>query len=465
MWCVDGYYSNLALGEPCQPCLCPDTKASGRFFARSCSKDPNSLHVLCHCEPGHSGPRCDVCSSGFYGNLALPEARCQECQCNNNTDPQDRDSCDPVTGTCLRCLHHTYGSACESCEPGYYGNALAHNCRGTMCHLTVTISWAAGSEPCFTLLLWCSECRCDPRGTEINMCSPGGSCLCQQSSGQCPCQPGVAGISCDECQQGFWGFASEAGCQPCDCHPSQSLSDQCDKVGQNMRLLVAGVRKEMQNPSSPVSVPATWSLVAGTAMSAGKTFSRLLTCSASVSAGAGGGQVLGAELGGSKLHNSGYAPHLAVGLTTATFLHPPRPAGALSTACDCNVDGTARPSCDHHTGECLCRPGVAGSLCSECAPGHGPPFPDCAICHDCWNLWAENVTMLQGQVERISAVVKQQDPQLHPSYSPWLNKLDAMLDNIRSLIRDPTAETEMTEKLYEQIKYGCLSLPSLQIEL
>uniref|UniRef100_A0A8C9WRM0 Laminin, beta 4 n=1 Tax=Scleropages formosus TaxID=113540 RepID=A0A8C9WRM0_SCLFO len=359
--CVDGYYSNLALGEPCQPCLCPDTKASGRFFARSCSKDPNSLHVLCHCEPGHSGPRCDVCSSGFYGNLALPEARCQECQCNNNTDPQDRDSCDPVTGTCLRCLHHTYGSACESCEPGYYGNALAHNCR---------------------------ECRCDPRGTEINMCSPGGSCLCQQSSGQCPCQPGVAGISCDECQQGFWGFASEAGCQPCDCHPSQSLSDQCDKV----------------TGQCPCHL----------------------------------------EFGGRHCDECG-----------ENFFQTP---DLQCISCDCNVDGTARPSCDHHTGECLCRPGVAGSLCSECAPGHGPPFPDCAICHDCWNLWAENVTMLQGQVERISAVVKQQDPQLHPSYSPWLNKLDAMLDNIRSLIRDPTAETEMTEKLYEQIKYGCLSL-------
>uniref|UniRef100_A0A8C9RVZ6 Laminin, beta 4 n=1 Tax=Scleropages formosus TaxID=113540 RepID=A0A8C9RVZ6_SCLFO len=347
--CVDGYYSNLALGEPCQPCLCPDTKASGRFFARSCSKDPNSLHVLCHCEPGHSGPRCDVCSSGFYGNLALPEARCQECQCNNNTDPQDRDSCDPVTGTCLRCLHHTYGSACESCEPGYYGNALAHNCR---------------------------ECRCDPRGTEINMCSPGGSCLCQQSSGQCPCQPGVAGISCDECQQGFWGFASEAGCQPCDCHPSQSLSDQCDKV----------------TGQCPCHL----------------------------------------EFGGRHCDECG-----------ENFFQTP---DLQCISCDCNVDGTARPSCDHHTGECLCRPGVAGSLCSECAPGHGPPFPDCAICHDCWNLWAENVTMLQGQVERISAVVKQQDPQLHPSYSPWLNKLD------------------MTEKLYEQIKYGCLSLPSLQIE-
>ncbi|KAL4656759.1 laminin subunit beta-4-like [Arapaima gigas] len=200
---TDGYYGNPALQEPCKPCLCPGTKASGRFFARSCSKDPNSLRVQCDCERGHSGPHCNICSSGFYGNLALPGARCKECQCNNNIDVQDRDACDAITGYCLRCLHHTYGQACESCEPGYYGDALAHNCK---------------------------ECRCDLRGTVANMCPPGSPCLCEQSSGQCPCLSGVMGTFCNECEEGFWGFGSEAGCKPCDCDTARSLSDQCDKV-------------------------------------------------------------------------------------------------------------------------------------------------------------------------------------------------------------------------------------------
>lgn len=32
--------------------------------------------------------------------------------------------CDPLTGTCRGCLRHTTGPRCESCAPGFYGNAL-----------------------------------------------------------------------------------------------------------------------------------------------------------------------------------------------------------------------------------------------------------------------------------------------------------------------------------------------------
>lgn len=32
--------------------------------------------------------------------------------------------CDPLTGACHSCLRHTTGPHCETCAPGYYGNAL-----------------------------------------------------------------------------------------------------------------------------------------------------------------------------------------------------------------------------------------------------------------------------------------------------------------------------------------------------
>ncbi|XP_036374359.1 laminin subunit beta-4 [Megalops cyprinoides] len=201
--CVEGYFGDPVFREPCEPCLCPDSKESGRYFAWSCSKYPESERVICECEQGHTGARCDVCSPGFYGNLALPGARCEECPCNNNIDPRDGDACDSLTGECLRCLHNTQGPRCQSCKSGYYGDALAQDCKA---------------------------CSCDPRGTEITRCPVGSPCLCDQVTGQCTCRPGVIGALCDECDDGFWNLGGVAGCQPCDCDPANSLSNQCDKV-------------------------------------------------------------------------------------------------------------------------------------------------------------------------------------------------------------------------------------------
>lgn len=75
------------------------------------------------------GPRCDQCAPGYYGNPEQPGGQCLLCNCNGNIDTQDPESCDPRTGQCLKCLYHTDGLSCAHCQRGYYGNALAHDCR------------------------------------------------------------------------------------------------------------------------------------------------------------------------------------------------------------------------------------------------------------------------------------------------------------------------------------------------
>ncbi|XP_041851951.1 laminin subunit beta-4 isoform X2 [Melanotaenia boesemani] len=201
--CVEGYYGNPVSRQPCQPCLCPDVLSSGRFFATSCQQDPQSLSLTCNCQVGHTGARCDRCSSGFYGNLTLPGARCEVCPCNDNIDPNDRDACNSVTGECLRCLHNTGGPHCQHCKPGYFGNALQQGCK---------------------------ECSCDRRGTQVTQCPLESPCFCDQRTGQCPCRRGVMGELCDECEDGFWNLDGTSGCQPCSCDPLNSVFNICDKV-------------------------------------------------------------------------------------------------------------------------------------------------------------------------------------------------------------------------------------------
>lgn len=61
---------------------------------------------------------------------------CRKCECNNNIDVNDLDSCDSVTGICTKCLANSYGENCEQCAPWYYGDSIiAKNCTGKKINL------------------------------------------------------------------------------------------------------------------------------------------------------------------------------------------------------------------------------------------------------------------------------------------------------------------------------------------
>uniref|UniRef100_A0A672J263 Laminin, beta 2-like n=1 Tax=Salarias fasciatus TaxID=181472 RepID=A0A672J263_SALFA len=200
--CVDGFFGNpvLGFGEHCRPCPCPGNPGSDHFNGDSCHADHTTNQIVCSCRPGYTGSRCNQCAPGYYGNPEQPGGQCLPCKCNGNIDTQDPGSCDPRTGQCLKCLYYTDGPDCAHCQLGYYGNALAHDCR---------------------------RCTCVTAGTLPSACSDG-RCHCDRLSGACPCRSNVTGHNCDQCASNHWNYGQDGGCQPCDCHPQHSLGAHCN---------------------------------------------------------------------------------------------------------------------------------------------------------------------------------------------------------------------------------------------
>ncbi len=130
-------------------CQCPGVP-TGNKFANTCSFDQRIDGVVCNCQEGYvgkslikkiysnktlfkqkcfiKGNRCDKCATNYYGNPTEKGGSCKICECNGNTDVNDPSSCDQVTGQCKKCRYFTDGDHCEKCLPGYYGDALIHQC-------------------------------------------------------------------------------------------------------------------------------------------------------------------------------------------------------------------------------------------------------------------------------------------------------------------------------------------------
>uniref|UniRef100_A0A3Q3JUR0 Laminin, beta 2-like n=1 Tax=Monopterus albus TaxID=43700 RepID=A0A3Q3JUR0_MONAL len=221
--CVNGFFGNpvLGSGEHCRPCPCPGNPGSDHFNGHSCYADHTSNQIICNCRQGFTGPRCDLCAPGYYGNPAQPGGQCLPCECNGNIDTQDPESCDPRIGRCLKCLYHTDGPSCAHCQHGYYGNALAHNCRRCTCVTAGTIQSCAANHWNYGQDQGCEPCNCNPQYALGNHCN--------MFTGQCHCRPGFGGKQCTECQQFYWGDP-QVQCQECNCHPLGSEMAQCDRV-------------------------------------------------------------------------------------------------------------------------------------------------------------------------------------------------------------------------------------------
>ncbi len=119
------------------------------------------------------------------------------------------------------------------------------------------------------------------------------------------------------------------------------------------------------------------------------------------------------------------------------------------------MEGTERPSCDSETGECICRIGVTGIFCDECAPGYDSAFPSCKECHPCTALWAENVTDVQRAAQRMRTFIPRHNNNLQPRdirNRQQMLEMHSRLDSLSNLTGLSPPKVEKVEKLCAMIR-------------
>uniref|UniRef100_A0A2K6U8T7 Laminin subunit alpha-2 n=1 Tax=Saimiri boliviensis boliviensis TaxID=39432 RepID=A0A2K6U8T7_SAIBB len=322
--CLPGFYGDPTKGtsEDCQPCACPLNIPSNNF-SPTCHLD-RSLGLICdECPAGYTGPRCERCAEGYFGQPSVPGGSCQPCQCNDNLDFSIPGSCDSLSGSCLICKPGTTGRYCELCADGYFGDAVdAKNCQPCLCNANGSFS-----EICHSQTGQC-ECRANVQGQRCDECKPGTfglqlargcvPCNCNsfgsksfdcEENGQCWCQPGVTGKKCDRCTHGYFNF-QEGGCTACEC---AHLGNNCDpKTGRCI------CPPNTIGEKCSKCAPNTW----------------------------------------------GHS------ITTGC------------KACNCSTVGSLDFQCNVNTGQCNCHPKFSGAKCTECNRGHWN-YPRCNLC-DCF---------------------------------------------------------------------------------
>uniref|UniRef100_A0A915MXT1 Laminin subunit beta-1 n=1 Tax=Meloidogyne javanica TaxID=6303 RepID=A0A915MXT1_MELJA len=253
--CVDGYYGDprLGVGIPCKPCPCPGGPGSGYQHADTCYIAPQNQSVVCNCKHGYIGQYCDQCEVNFWGNPREIAGSCEKCHCHDNIDFNVPNSCDPMTGDCLKCLHNTGGDQCQHCLEGFFGDARSRTCVRCVCNHLGTNSSAGscdrvtGQCPCFPNVVGlqcdqcaplhydlasgrgCSACNCDTNGVIVDPNTQEPFLKCNDIDGQCHCKPGRGGRTCSDCQDLYWGDPVHGECQRCECDPYGSTTLQCHR--------------------------------------------------------------------------------------------------------------------------------------------------------------------------------------------------------------------------------------------
>ncbi|XP_023308777.2 attractin [Lucilia cuprina] len=133
-WCDDG--TNTGLGKcieggalkPHNSAECP----SSQWYFTSCPRCNCNGHSKCldsvHCEQPCSnltfGTHCEKCGPGYWGN-PINGGQCQKCDCN-----QQGDICHPDTGKCYCNTKGIVGDHCEKCDSQnhYHGDPISSTC-------------------------------------------------------------------------------------------------------------------------------------------------------------------------------------------------------------------------------------------------------------------------------------------------------------------------------------------------
>ncbi|CAJ1084378.1 laminin subunit alpha-5 isoform X1 [Xyrichtys novacula] len=240
------------------------------------------------------------------------------------------------------CPANYLGDSCQKCAPGYYRD---------------TIGLFLGK---------CVPCNCH-----------GHSDRCLDGSGICvDCQHNTAGDHCEKCQGGFLGNNTLDGqavsCSSCPCPlrtPSNNFAEGCVQKTDRMQCLCmpgyAGPHCERCAPGyygNPMVLGSRCQLC----QCNGNTDPNMLFTDCHPLTG----ECL------SCMHDTA-GPHCDI---CAPGYYGDAVHAKNCTRCSCSPCGTE--SCDPHSGQCRCKPGVTGPLCDRCVDGWFG-FDSCAGCRQC----------------------------------------------------------------------------------
>uniref|UniRef100_A0A8D3CFW8 Laminin subunit alpha 2 n=1 Tax=Scophthalmus maximus TaxID=52904 RepID=A0A8D3CFW8_SCOMX len=372
-----------------------------------------------------------TCIPGFRRvNGNLYNGVCEACRCHEHAT-----QCHEVTGHCLDCSHHTTGPHCDTCLPGYYGNATRGSpadCQPCPCPLNLpsnnfSPTCHLGEEG----ELLCDQCQPGYTGPRCDRCSngyhgrptvPGDSCQpcdchgnldlsipgsCDPITGQClRCRQGYGGAVCDSCADGYYGDAVTAkNCQPCQCHTNGSVIEVCNKETGQCQCKENAVGRQCDE-----CMPQTHGIRTGGQCVpchcnsfGSKSFDCDETGQCRCQPGVSGPKCDRCSRGFFNFQEGGCTPcqcsHVGnnCDANTGQCICPPNTIGercdrcALNhwghdiitgckvLACGCSVVGSVTQQCNMNTGCCLCRDSFRGEKCHECEIGYRD-FPQCTQC-------------------------------------------------------------------------------------
>ncbi|XP_025195973.1 laminin subunit alpha-1 [Melanaphis sacchari] len=318
--CAIGFYGNAIEGTPndCKKCACPLNESTNNF-SPTCKSNSVGGYICTECPEGYSGDHCEICAPKYFGNPLVIGSTCKPCDCNEAP-------CDNLTGKCINCLGNTIGWNCKECKPGHFGNPIISDCR---------------------------PCDCNVIGSVITD-------SCNVETGQCQCKENFTGRTCDRCMDGLGNITAE--CVECNCDHIGSISDLCDPRSGfcPCKKGVAGV-----NCDSCSEGFHFFSNQGCIECQCNKTGSNNNICDPITGQCDCRSNVIGNQC---DTCNDGFWNISETGCQK----------------CSCDKIGAINDLCDSESGQCTCKVGIGGKNCDQCLPNYyGFSILGCLECEIC----------------------------------------------------------------------------------